>query len=64
MEVRTLQLVLKIQHKKVIIINIIIIVLLAGFVVMSLVFYYLIPIGKNIIEIVDLAITELMKLFR
>ena len=48
------------MNKKAIIINIIILGLLAGFVVMSLVFYYLIPIGESIIDIITKTIKDLI----
>ena len=48
------------MNKKVIIINAIILGLLAGFVVMSVVTYYLIPIGQNIINFIQQAINDLI----
>ena len=48
------------MNKKAILINVIILGLLVGFVVMSLVFYYLIPIGINIIEFISKGINDLI----
>ncbi len=48
------------MNKKAIVINVIILGLLVGFVVMSIVTYYLIPIGQNIIDLIQQAIENLI----
>lgn len=48
------------MNKKAIIINVIILGLLIGFVVMSVVTYYLIPIGQNIIDYLQQTIEDLI----
>ena len=46
------------MNRKAIIINVIILGLLAGFFIMSLIFYYLIPIGINIINFLQQIIED------
>ncbi len=52
-----------ITNKKAIIINGIIVGLLTGFVVMSIIFYYLIPVAESAINYLQQLIEELLKLF-
>ena len=52
------------MNRKAIIINIIIIGLLGGFVVMSIVIYYLIPIGQKIIDFLQQIIEDLISTIR
>lgn len=52
------------MNKKAIFINAIILALLAGFVVMSIVFYYLIPIGITIIKFLNQTMKDLIGIIR
>lgn len=52
------------MNKKAIIINVVILGLLAGFIVMSVVTYYLIPIGQTIINFIQQAIEDLIGIVR
>ena len=50
------------MNRKAIVINVIIIGLLVGFVLISVTFYYLIPIGMNIIEFFNQSINDLINI--
>ena len=50
------------MNRKAIVINVIILALLGGFVVMSMVTYYLIPIGQNIINFLEEVVTDLISI--
>ena len=50
------------MNRKAIVINVVIMGLLIGFVLISVTFYYLIPIGINIIEFFNQTINELINI--
>jgi len=51
-------------NKKAIIINVVILALLIGFVVISITFYYLLPVAESGMDCLQEAIEELMKIIR